>query len=343
MSQSGTSNQDTRTAKLVSGILGFAVGDALGVPVEFKPRAELAANPVTGMRAHGSHNQPAGTWSDDTSMVLATLDSLASDMEAQHPVDHQDYAGLMQRFTDWFDHGAFTPYGQAFDFGSTTARAIGHFKAGIPPLDCGCTGEFDNGNGSLMRILPIVFYLEHYFGTDFEKRKDHHQNRDAFTIIHNISALTHAHPRSQLACGLYCCIAAKLLGDLPLPIAINAGLITAMEYYNSRRLFANELQHYHRLFAKNFPTLHEKSIKSSGYVVDTLEAALWCLLTTTSYRDCVLKAVNLGEDTDTIAAVAGGLAGMHYGVEAIPAEWRATLVKQDYILGLCARFTQASE
>lgn len=333
---------ETRNSKLTGAILGFAIGDALGVPVEFSSRESLQHNPVTGMRAFGTFKQPAGTWSDDTSLLLATLDSLASDLEAHHSAEQQDYQGLMARFADWLEHAAYTPHGQTFDVGGTTARAIGHFIDGVQLLECGCTGDFDNGNGSLMRILPVVFYLQALYGPDFEKTANHRQNRDAFTIIHNISALTHAHPRSQLACGIYCCLAAKLLGEMPLPIAINIGLITAMEYYGSRRLFADEMQHYHRLFGKKFQNLPEAKIKSSGYVVDTLEAVVWCLLTTTSYRDCVLKAVNLGEDTDTVAAIAGGLAGIVYGAEAIPAEWLETLVRKDYILELCERFEKAS-
>ncbi len=329
--------------KLIGAILGLAVGDALGVPVEFISRRKLAGDPVTGMLAYGTHHQPAGTWSDDTSMVLATLESLAIDLEARQPLEHQDYRGLMVRFASWLNHAAFTPYGQTFDVGGTTARAIGHFNQGVQPLECGCTGDLDNGNGSLMRILPVVFYLHAIFGPDFEKTADHLANRNAFTVIHNLSSLTHAHPRSQLACGIYCCIAARLLGEpaLPLSIAINIGLINALDYYGSRKLFAAEMSHFHRLFSHGFPNLPEQSIKSSGYVVDTLEAAIWCLYNTDNYRDCVLKAVNLGEDTDTIAAVAGGLAGLHYGVAAIPDEWLELLAKKSFILELCDRFNRA--
>ena len=112
----------------------------------------------------------------------------------------------------------------------------------------------------------------------------------------------------------------------------------ANEYYRNKKEYAEDLKHYGRLFKKDFSELPEKKIKSSGYVVDTLEAALWCLLNTDNYKDCVLRAVNLGEDTDTVAAVSGGLAGMIYGVEGIPKEWLNQLARLDYIKELCQNY-----
>jgi hypothetical protein len=164
---------------------------------------------------------------------------------------------------------------------------------------------------------------------------------EVFSIIHNTSALTHAHKRSQMACGIYISIAARLIGDMSLNTAVRFGLNDAMEYYKTNPGFAAELQHFKRLEEKGFDNIPEKEIKSSGYVVDTLEAAVWCLLKTKNYRDCVLKAVNLGEDTDTVAAVAGGLAGLHYGYDNIPKEWVAVITKRDYIESLCIKLDSA--
>jgi len=126
-----------------------------------------------------------------------------------------------------------------------------------------------------------------------------------------------------------------------LPKAIRSGLNVAKNdlYDDYEKKYAKELKkHYNRLFKKNFAKLPEDEIRSSGYVVDTLEAALWCLLNTSNYRDCVLRAVNLGEDTDTVAAIAGGLAGMYYGVDAIPDEWLNQLARRDDIEKLCTDF-----
>jgi len=306
---------------VLDGIMGLCVADALGVPVEFVSRSQLRADPVTGMRAYGTYHQPAGTWSDDTSMTLCLLDSLA---EAGRP----DYEDIMQKFRRWHDQGDYTPYGEVFDVGSATRRAINRCQTGTPALQCGGRAEGDNGNGSLMRILPLLYWLQARGSGEFDA--------EAFDIIHNVSALTHAHPRSQMACGIYLCIAAAITTGAGLSEAIHSGIKKARQYYDQRTEFAAQRQHYARLEDSRFAVLPEDKIKSSGYVVDTLEAALWCLLNTDNYRDCVLKAVNLGEDTDTVAAVAGGLAGLYYGYEAIPAEWLTTIARRDYIESLCA-------
>ena len=303
---------------ITNAIMGLCVADALGVPVEFMQRSKLKADPVIDMRAYGTYNQPAGTWSDDTSMTLCLLDSLANGL---------DYDDIMKKFHQWFDEGAYTPYGETFDVGNATRKAINRYASGTAALECGGKAEGDNGNGSLMRILPILFYLQSQYGSEI--------NEEAFDIIHKVSSLTHAHQRSLIACGIYICIASEITQGIGLKAAIQTGTQKAMQYYRNNPEFTHELKHYARLENKDFEKLPEEQIKSSGYVVDTLEAALWCLLNTDNYRDCVLKAVNLGEDTDIVAAVAGGLAGLYYGYESIPQEWLAAIAKRDYIEGLC--------
>ena len=154
-------------------------------------------------------------------------------------------------------------------------------------------------------------------------------------IIHNVSSLTHGHRISLAACGIYITIALELLSDgILLNTGISNGIEKAFQYYY--RQGWNEISVYSRV--KNltsFVILSEREINSSGYVVDTLEAAIWCLLTTNSYKECVLKAVNLGDDTDTTGAVAGGLAGIYYGAKNIPQDWLGTILKRNYIKSLC--------
>jgi len=138
--------------KIKSMLLGFAVADALGVPVEFKSRESLKKNPVVDMQGFGTYNQPAGTWSDDTSMTLATMESISR-------LKKIDYADIMQNFSMWLESGKFTPFGKVFDCGMTCRRAIFNFSTKIfgknkPPLECGLADENSNGNGLLMRILP---------------------------------------------------------------------------------------------------------------------------------------------------------------------------------------------
>lgn len=301
---------------IIDGIMGLCVADALGVPVEFTSRGQLKREPVTNMQGFGTHNQPAGTWSDDTSMTLCLLDSLS---------DGLDYHDIISKFKSWLTEGIYTPHGEVFDVGIATRQAIMRFMSGIEPLKCGGVGERDNGNGSLMRILPLLFYIQSLYGTDFQEVDE------AFDLIHQVSALTHAHKRSQIACGIYLSVASMLTDKVDISMSVALGVDKAFDYYKQKAEYSSELIHYKRLSEEGFCGLNEREIKSSGYVVDTLEAAIWCLLKSKTYKECVLMATNLGEDTDTVAAVAGGLAGIFYGYENIPGEWIAQIAKKDYI------------
>ena len=303
-----------REELIKSVVIGHAVADALGVPVEFCTREGLEADPVTDMRGYGSYAVPAGAWSDDTSMSVAALDVIA-DGEIR-------YEEIMQNFVKWCNLDDYTPTGIMFDIGGTCRRAIQNFADGISPLSCGLSGAYENGNGSLMRIHPFVLM------TYFRKHL-----RDVWEIvIENASSLTHAHERSVLACKIY----AKILFAL-LENPSKESIFTALKEAKSRYAESPEYGTYAKLFSDDFAKTPASEIKSSGYVVDTLEAAVWCLLTTDSYEGCVLKAVNLGMDTDTVGAVAGGLAGALYGYEAIPKKWRKTLIKRKYIEEMCER------
>ncbi len=305
--------------KMKGAVLGFAAADALGVPVEFHARAELREDPVTDMRGWGTYSQLPGTWSDDTGMLLATMDSLKAGYDPEN---------MMQHYVAW-EHGNYWPYGEVFDVGMTTGRAISRYKKGVPAEACGSTGENENGNGALMRILPFAFYLYPKSGGLICR------NEQGMKELHSACRLTHAHPRSRIACGMYVAIACQLLAGLDIPSAVQTGIMEAANYY-LHQPYAQELNYYARLADfRKFLSLPESRIRSTGYVVDTLEAALYCLCKTNSYKDCVLKAVNLGEDTDTVAAVAGGLAGIYYGVNAIPPAWRFILPKRGQMEVLC--------
>ncbi|MBD3878504.1 MAG: ADP-ribosylglycohydrolase family protein [Quinella sp. 1Q5] len=306
--------------KILKGmLLGLATADALGVPVEFESRMRLRSDPVKGMRAFGTWNQPAGTWSDDTSLTIAAMESIAR-------LGRIDYQDVMENFLRWYERDDFTATGERFDIGNTTYSAIVRFKQKFSTsTECGLTDESSNGNGSLMRILPATIYLYSTRGKIAG---------DELRIIHEFSALTHGHIISRIACGIYSLIAAKLLDGKNISEALALGMNDAKIFYGSDASFKN----FSRLCDEDFDALPEDKISSSGYVVHTLEAALWCLLNTDDYKSLVLKAVNLGGDTDTTGAVAGGLAGIIYGVEAIPTEWLSILKRRDYLEELCADF-----
>lgn len=302
-------------------VFGHAVADALGVPVEFTSRVTLQREPVTGMRGFGTYDMPPGTWSDDTTMALATLDSLAYGI---------NYDDAMRRFCDWKQNAAYTATDEVFDIGVTTSYALNRFLHGTPAMECGCVGYRDNGNGSLMRIYPVVLYccLLH---------PDEYSTDAMIQLVHNYSALTHAHPRSMIGCGIYAFVLNALLLLPNKKAAIKAGLFAAQLHYKHSP-YVNKMQHYARLFDDNFTNIAEIEIQSGGYVVHSLEAAIWCLLNSNSFEECVLKAVNLGRDTDTVGAITDSLAGAMYGSEAIPAEWMDTLLKKEYIEEICQRF-----
>ena len=306
-----------------NGMLGLVAGDALGVPVEFQPREKLERDPVTGMRSNGTHCQPAGTWSDDSSMALCLMESLTKGL---------DYPDMMARFLRWADEGYMTAWGNVFDMGIATRQALTRFARGTPPLECGGAGTYDNGNGSLMRILPMALYLHRAMGPDFPRMPE------AYQVIHNASALTHAHPISLMACGLYCVAVNELLRG---KTGVWDGIEAAKDYYRGQPEFASHLDTFQRIEPDVLPALPKSEVKSGGYVVHTLEAALWCLERHDSFRACLLEAVNLGEDTDTVGAVAGGLAGLRYG--DIPEEWLCVIARRDEIEGLCQAFSLTFE
>lgn len=289
-------------SKIYSAIMGLIVGDALGVPFEFKQRDTFRCD---GMMGFGTYNQPPGTWSDDSSMTLATIDAIVKNDGKVIPKD------IMDNFCKWLYKAEFTPYSEVFDVGNTTQIALERYYYGKKSLNkCGLVSDLTKGNGSLMRILPLAF-------ADFGDGKN----------IEIISSLTHANPDCISACEIYINIAEGLASGDDLDTSMG---FAALENYKGTV--------FERL--TKLETLSRNEIRSSGYVVDTLEAALWCLLKTNNYTDAVLTAVNLGNDTDTVAAVAGGLAGMMYGVggeKGIPEEWIKRIAKLEYIEKLISK------
>lgn len=293
--------------KVKDGIIGLVVGDALGVPVEFVSRGDLKEAPVTRMEGYGTYSQPAGTWSDDSSMAIATMTSIIN----KKGIDYDD---IMDEFINWFRNSEYTNSDDGrFDVGVTTANALYKYERGTPALESGLGGERDNGNGSLMRILPLAYVKD----IDYE-------------TIENISGLTHAHKRSKIACVLYIEMAKSMLeNDLTMEEHINRACDRIKEYYDG----SDELKHFRRIFNNDLD-----DVSGKGYVISTFECVVHCLLTTDCYDDAVLKAVNISGDTDTNAAICGGLAGIYYGYDSIPIDWVNQINRIDYLLSLCEKY-----
>lgn len=308
----------------LNGIMGVVTGDALGCPVQFLSRKTVAKNPVRGMRGHGTFDLPAGTWTDDSSMTLALLDSIREK-------GMFDYEDIMDRFVKWMYEGEYTPFGESFDIGHGTSQAVSRYTMDRDVRACGGRSPGNNGNGSLMRIMPACLYCAEKRGMGLLS------DLDAVRLIHRVSGLTHNHLRAKIACGLYYFMVRALIGDTGTLIErLENGLERGFRFYEQRESNLEELARYDRLRnLRVFRETPEEAIKSSGYVVDSIEAAVWCLITTESFAECELKAVNLGEDTDTVGAIAGGLAGLYYGYEAIPKDWLAVIQRREWIEEMC--------
>ncbi|MDZ7960490.1 MAG: ADP-ribosylglycohydrolase family protein [Aulosira sp. DedQUE10] len=306
-------------AKTLSGLMGLCIGDALGVPVEFTSRTERLKSPVTSMLGYGTWDVPAGTWSDDSSLTFCLAECLCAEFSLD---------AIANSFWRWYNESYWTPHGDVFDIGNTTFLAIVNWKQGTLPRKAGGTSEKSNGNGSLMRILPMAYCHKILTFSELISR------------VHDVSAITHAHARSLMACGIYISIAVALLEGAD-PQAAYLQSLNKLETIYSLREYLLEKPHFARIYSGEIGKLPVQEINSGGYVIDTLEASLWCLLNTSSYSEAVLKAVNLGGDTDTTAAVTGGLAKIYYGMEKIPQEWINQIARKQDIINLATRFAAA--
>ena len=308
----------------LNGIMGVVVGDALGCPVQFETREEVARHPVTGMRGYGTFNLPEGSWTDDSSLTIALLESI----RRTGKIDLDD---IMGNFMKWLYDGEFTPYGKSYDIGRGTMQAINRYRKNRKAKKCGGDEEWNNGNGSLMRIMPACIYCT------VMETSGIYSDRDAIDAIHSVGGLTHAHIRSNIACGLYFFMVKRiLLGEGSLHERMQEGLSQGFTFYESYLADKENLHYYDRLKdLDSFKSLPADKIKSTGYVVDALEAAIWSLITTISFDRALLKAVNLGDDTDTVGAIAGGLAGLYYGYDSIPEEWLSAIKRREWIEDMC--------
>ena len=303
-----------------SALFGVAVGDALGVPVEFESREAIRREPITGMTGFGTYDLPPGTWSDDSSLTFCLAEALTQGF---------DLETIGRNFVRWHREAFWTAQGEVFDIGNATRVAISHLANGIPAGMAGPSDEASNGNGSLMRILPLLFYMN---GRPLTER---------FELTRQVSSITHGHIRSVIACFYYLEFA-RLILEGKKKSEIYRDLQKVVSGHLSALLIdPTEVLIFDRLLKYDIHRLPEAEIRSSGYVIDTLEAAVWCLLTTDSYPAAVLRAVNLGQDTDTTAAVTGGLAGLLYGYDGIPEEWIRQTARREDIRNLAERLADS--
>ncbi len=309
-------------SKIRDGLYGFIIGDAFGAYCEFAPREKLLEKPVTDMLGYGTFDVPEGTWTDDTCMTLATIDSIIN----KKKIDTFD---IMTNFYFWVKEGRYTATGNAFDVGRTTLKAISTFSKTMDLSLCGQSLITDNGNGSLMRMLPIVYYCY------YKKVKA----EEIYTIVRDVSSLTHSNEISIIGCYIYVRFLLNILNGKDKNDAYRS-----LRRYNYGKYFKQEtIDLYKRIIKEDITDYKVNDISSTGYVVDTLEAVMYVVMNSTKFSDAIIGAANLGDDTDTIAAIAGSIAGIMYGYDTFPVKWIFKLQRQDYLNNICETFEECLE
>ena len=268
------------------------------------------------MIGYGTHNLPPGTWSDDSSLTFCLAEALTQEF---------DLNVIGENFIKWRRDNFWTPRGNVFDIGIATSQAIAQLARGIQPDLAGGSDEYSNGNGSLMRILPLLFYL------------NDKPTEERFNLTKQISAITHGHIRSVIACFYYLEFARQILEGKNKFEIYKRLQSEITNFLTGISVSKKEIALFDRLLKEDIARLPEEKIFSSGYVLHTLEASIWCLLTTDDFAGAVLRAVNLGEDTDTTGAVTGGLAGLLYGTDGIPERWKKKIARYEDIDDLAER------
>ncbi|MGE8131362.1 ADP-ribosylglycohydrolase family protein [Methylobacterium sp. NPDC080182] len=297
---------ETIRNRALGAFIGLAVGDALGTTLEFEARD--AKPPVYDMAGGGPFDLLPGQWTDDTSMALCLADSLI----ACGGLNERD---LMERFCRWYQAGENSCTGGCFDIGVTTREALEQFRRTGDPLG-GPTDARTAGNGSIMRLAPVALR----YWNDAECLSEASQRQ---------SYATHGADEAVDACDALGSVLASLIAGKPLRDVLSA----------SYGPFCPGVQ---TVMNGSYQGKARSAIRSSGYVIHTLEAALWCVSETTTFRDAVLLAVNLGDDADTVGAVTGQIAGAAYGVSAVPEEWFNRLAWNDRLVENAQQLYEAS-
>ena len=312
--------------KVVAALLGVAIGDAVGVPFEFSSRAIMKTDPAKGMVGYGTYNLPKGTWSDDSSLTFCLAESL---------IQGYDLKDISENFIKWKNEAYWSARGRVFDIGMTTSKAISRLSQIIKDDDLGelkkqkyYGDELDNGNGSLMRIMPLLFYIK---GRPIKAQ---------FEIIWEISALTHRHIRAAMSCLIYLKLAEKLLEQKDKVTAYSEMREEILNFWEAIQFADTEREHFKKVIQKDIRATKIEDLKSGGYVIEVLESSIWFFLNKNSYEETILSIINIGHDTDTSAAIAGGLAGIYYGREGIPEDWVTSIARLEDIIKLGNRLNK---
>ncbi|RYC73739.1 ADP-ribosylglycohydrolase family protein [Candidatus Nanosyncoccus nanoralicus] len=305
--------------QVIGGLIGNAAGDALGLPVEFKSREDLKGIPVLEMQGFGSYLVAPGTWSTNTSMVIALMESIRE-------CGKVNQSDILHKLSRWLYLGDYTVGSEIINSNATVTLSIDRFKKGYTPDECGDAFEFASDNGALTRILPIAFLCYNY----------NIQGKHRYDLVKRVTRLTHATEKCILANMIFVNYACYLLEGCYPAVALQK---IQKEDYS----FFSEacVDSFSRILKMNLTELPEEEIQSNSDVIESLEATIWSLVTTRNFEQAVIKAVNLGHDTDTIGALTGGLAGLYYGMQGIPKRWLDKLKKLPELETIAEGFSKA--
>lgn len=296
-------------------IYATAIADALGQATQFQGNRLNSSDPLIQTMMPGDLGTIAGTWSDDTSLTLATLAALSQ------PITMSDQLKTtMQNFASWLSDGKFTTTGVAFDVGAGTQDALTQYQITNDLFHSGSSHERNNGNGALMRMLPVALYVSHQGqGTPF----DHPELVDQ---VINLAQLTHRHPRSTVACLIYVSLAAQLLTHQPRTVTtVNRAVTAVARLVHKTPQLNDQLPYFTDLTTSAFADSLPAELNTSGYVVSTLITACWLLVQPLNLAQLIVTGVNLGGDSDTITSIAAGLMALQTNLSSLPQQWLSQL------------------
>lgn len=305
--------------KYIDGLMGFVIGDAMGIPLKNKSREELLNKPVTKMLGNGTYNLPEGTWGENTSLLIATIDSI----NAKSTVDLNDIA---LKFSAFINHAQYTADHEVFAINQTTLQAITKFQENYNDLDLnGITSDTAIDNGALVRIIPIAYYsLE-------KKLKD----TEILELVTKVCSLTHSNEINIMGCYIYVRFAIFLLTGKDKYSAYS--MTKCVDY----TMFSDQTRAlYNRLIKDDITKLKINEINSSSNIIDTLEATIWVFLQSENYKEAIIGAINLGDDTSSIAALTGCLAGIVTDYNLFPEEWKDAILRREYLLDIFEEFSE---
>lgn len=299
---------------LFQSLTAVALGDALGYPIQHDTRPNPFDDPIHEMVEHRTNQIPAGTWSDDTSLSIASLVSLTFGYNLYD---------LMTRYSQWYHFGDYTPFNNAYDVDNTSKAAIERFDKGTTPVLCGGTLDSDNDNTALKRLMPLAFYI-------LTKNQQYTFNETVADIIHDYTATTNRTPKTFIGSGILTNVIIRLIQN-PNKYAMLRAVKEALDYYRSKDQYAAQVPFFEQLEESHFLRQSSTKLRPSSDVIATLNAVFWCLMNSEQYNVAVSKAVNLGSNADTIGSITSMLASLLFAPVTFPENWLSKLQGRNQI------------